>query len=243
MQTNNIFYVYVHRRLTDNKPFYVGKGKGNRAFVSTGRNKYWKNTKDKYGFSVEIVFENLTEEEAFQCEKDTILEFKYFGYPLTNLTDGGDGTSGYKVSAEAKKCKSLKMSDKRIYTFISKDGLIKTCTRMELISSENLDRVSFSQLFNKNINLQQSCGWGILQNNEEIHDALKRINSARKLSKIDQTKYSFVNKNGLNFYGTRLELCEKFNLDQNRLCELFSKRKRKSTMGWSINKEQNDTKY
>lgn len=235
-KTNNIFYVYVHRRLTDSKPFYVGKGKGNRAFTSDGRNDYWKNTKDKHGFSVEIVFENLTEDEAFQCEKDTITEFRYFGYPLTNLTDGGDGTSGYKVSEEAKELKSLKMADKQLYNFLSKDGRLKRCTRMDLIKSENLDRVTFSQLFSKNSKLQQSYGWGLLAPNEAIEDALKRINSARKLSKIDQTIYSFINKEGLCFSGTRYELCERFNLDQNRLCELFSKKKRKSVMGWSLNK-------
>lgn len=94
----NKFYVYVHRRLTDNKPFYVGKGSGNRAYSTNGRNRYWKSVRDKHGMRVEIVFENLTEEESFQCEIDTILEFKYFGYKLTNATTGGEGASGLKFT-------------------------------------------------------------------------------------------------------------------------------------------------
>lgn len=230
----NNFYVYVHRRLSDNKPFYVGKGKGNRAFSSFGRNSYWKNTKEKHGLSVEIVFDNLTEDESFQCEKDTILEFKYFGYPLTNLTDGGEGTTGYKVTEKAKRLKSVVMSDKKIYNFISKTGQVISCTRMQLIQSQDLDRVSFSQLFNSKLNLQQSCGWGIILDNEDQDVALKRITSARKLSKIDNTIYSFINKDGVKFSGTRSELCDNFKLDQNRICELFSKKKRKSVLGWSL---------
>lgn len=96
------FYVYVHRRLSDNKPFYVGKGKGNRAYKKSGRNIKWLRTVSKHGYSVEIVFDSLTEDEAFQCEKDTITEFKYFGYNLCNMTDGGEGRSDSKVSEETK---------------------------------------------------------------------------------------------------------------------------------------------
>lgn len=233
----NNFYVYVHRRLSDNKPFYVGKGKDKRAYAENGRNDYWNATKNKHGLVVEIVFDNLTENEAFQCEVDTILEFRYFGYPLTNLTDGGDGTSGYKVTDSAKKVKSEQRSDKTEYTFISKNGTIKKCTRMELIKSELLDRVTFSQLFQKKLNLQQSCGWGILKDGESFEDATIRINSARKLSKIDNSIYRFVNKDNITFTGTRAELCKLFNLDQNRLCELFSKKQRKTVLGWSLIKD------
>ena len=69
----NIFYVYLHRRKTDNKVFYVGKGKNRRAWCTDKRNKHWNNVVDKHGFNVDIVFEGLSEQEAFQIEKDTIL--------------------------------------------------------------------------------------------------------------------------------------------------------------------------
>lgn len=105
----NCFYVYVHRKLSDNKPFYVGKGKGKRAYKSTGRNQKWNRTANKYGYTVEIVYENLSEEEAFQLEKDTILEFNYFGYNLCNLTNGGEGLSGYKMPEDRKKLISIAM--------------------------------------------------------------------------------------------------------------------------------------
>lgn len=98
----NKFYVYVHRRASDNLPFYVGKGKAERAWWRHGRSAFWKNVVNKHGYTVELVFENLSEEEAFQCEKDTILEFRYFGYPLVNLTDGGDGPIGWKATEETR---------------------------------------------------------------------------------------------------------------------------------------------
>lgn len=110
----NVFYVYLHRRKTDNKVFYVGKGKGRRAYTKTSRSQWWKSVSDKHGLIVEVVFENLSEEEAFQIEKDTILEFKYFGYPLVNLTNGGEGMSGYKQPEEQRKRVSEKLQGRKM---------------------------------------------------------------------------------------------------------------------------------
>ena len=90
MNNENCYYVYLHRRATDNKVFYVGKGKGRRAWNFNNRNQHWTNVKNKHGVIVDIVFDELTEEQSLQIEKDTILEFTYFGYPLTNKSSGGE---------------------------------------------------------------------------------------------------------------------------------------------------------
>ena len=88
------FYVYMYLR-EDGTPYYVGKGKKNRAYSANRRLK--PPSKDR------IVFPhtNLTEEDAFKYEKDLI--FKYGRKDngtgiLRNLTDGGDGVSGYKAT-------------------------------------------------------------------------------------------------------------------------------------------------
>ena len=102
-QPETCYYVYVHRRLTDGQPFYVGKGKNGRAWAFSGRSQYWENIVKKHGYSVDLVFSELTESDAFQCEVDTILEFKYFGYPLCNMTNGGEGLSGFKWTPDQMK--------------------------------------------------------------------------------------------------------------------------------------------
>jgi len=103
MEEKDIYYMYLHRRATDNRVFYVGKGKKNRAWSMSNRNQFWHNIANKHGYKVDIVFDGLSEDEAFQCEKDAILELRYFGCKLANITSGGDGVSGLKMSEEHKK--------------------------------------------------------------------------------------------------------------------------------------------
>ena len=114
---NREFYVYEHIRLDNNTCFYVGKGKGNRAY-ELDRNDFHDNISNSYGHAVVIVKDNLTEEEAFELERDTIEDYVFtLGYGidiegyknrendefLTNLTFGGEGSSGFKHSEETKR--------------------------------------------------------------------------------------------------------------------------------------------
>lgn len=98
----NKFYVYVHYRLTDNIPFYVGKGYGKRANLIARRSAYWTNVYKKHGRRVEFVMKDLAEDEAFELEMFVIQTIKDRGIVLTNFTNGGEGSSGYKASEEAK---------------------------------------------------------------------------------------------------------------------------------------------
>lgn len=96
------FYVYVHYKLSDGKPFYVGKGKGNRYLHTTKRNAKWKAIYNKHGLDSYIIFDNLEEKEALALEVDAIAELRYFGYNLANLTNGGESNSGRVVSKETR---------------------------------------------------------------------------------------------------------------------------------------------
>ena len=60
------FYVYCHRKKTDGKCFYVGKGIGYRYKNHHNRNNYWKNIVNKHGFTWEILIDNISEEKAFE---------------------------------------------------------------------------------------------------------------------------------------------------------------------------------
>ncbi len=113
-------YLYKHIRLDNNEPFYIGigedsiknQGKYKRA-NSKNRNKFWKNIVNKTLYKVEILFENLTWEEA--CFKEIEL-IKLYGRRdlgtgiLCNLTDGGEGIIGFKYSEKIKQ----KMSKNQI---------------------------------------------------------------------------------------------------------------------------------
>ena len=93
------FYVYEHRT-SDGRLFYVGKGTGSRANSRKSRNAYWHNTVNKYGIVVKIVANELDEELAMLAEIELIDASKKRGCRLVNLTNGGDGTSGYRYSEE-----------------------------------------------------------------------------------------------------------------------------------------------
>jgi hypothetical protein len=82
-------YVYGHYRNDTNQLFYIGKGTGDRAWHTRRRNKYWNNIVKKHGFTVKILEDGLTEEQAFETEKKLIAQVGLEN--LANLTEGGDG--------------------------------------------------------------------------------------------------------------------------------------------------------
>lgn len=94
-----MFYTYIHKK-PEGSVFYVGKGAGDRAFSHDNRNLHWKRTVAKYGMEVKILSYFETEEEAFREEKLLIKSFKDSGIKLVNLTDGGEGATGYKWTPE-----------------------------------------------------------------------------------------------------------------------------------------------
>jgi hypothetical protein len=101
---SELFYVYEHLRNDTNQIFYVGKGKvgSGRSNITFGRNQYWKRVvKKANGFRVHKVVENVSELFAFQKEIERIAELKSAGIRLCNMTDGGDGASGYKHTEES----------------------------------------------------------------------------------------------------------------------------------------------
>lgn len=96
-----MYYIYSYLR-EDLSPYYIGKGKDQRAY-SKGRNEV-RPPKDKS--RVQIIKANLTEQEAFELEKLYILMFGRIDNEtgiLRNKTDGGDGASGAVRSAETRR--------------------------------------------------------------------------------------------------------------------------------------------
>jgi group I intron endonuclease len=119
-----LFYVYKITNKISGK-VYVGKAKDalkrfriHLKIAKGGKEKYPRKFHAihaaivKYGienFSFEISREVETEQEAFTLEKEIILHLKSNNLPTYNLSDGGEGNSGWQHTEEAKR----KMSKSR----------------------------------------------------------------------------------------------------------------------------------
>lgn len=98
--------VYTHVRLDTNEVFYVGISTNNtRPHNKSQRNKLWKGIVSRTKYIVNILYENLSWEEACQKEIDLIKKYgridKNTG-TLCNLTDGGEGTLNHNHKQETK---------------------------------------------------------------------------------------------------------------------------------------------
>ena len=97
--------LYRHIRQDKNKPFYIGIGESeDRAYETKGRTRAWKNISKK-GYDVEVLFNDLSWEEACEKEVEFIALYgrrdKKAG-TLVNMTDGGEGTVGYRHTVKTK---------------------------------------------------------------------------------------------------------------------------------------------
>jgi hypothetical protein len=104
------YYTYAYLR-EDRTPYYIGKGKGNRAHRRSKRDI--RPPKDKS--RILILKKNLTEEEAFRYEVYMIAVFgrKDLGTGiLHNKTNGGDGSSGRIANEQTRKKQSISLKGK-----------------------------------------------------------------------------------------------------------------------------------
>lgn len=97
MDERKDYYVYIWYIKGTNEVFYIGKGTGRRYKQTSNRNKFFNDMYESHDCDVKKIYENLTEAEAFQKEMETIKWYREnTDFRLTNQTDGGEGSSGWK---------------------------------------------------------------------------------------------------------------------------------------------------
>jgi hypothetical protein len=169
-----IYYTYAYLR-EDRTPYYIGKGKGNRAYIR--RKTDIKPPKDKS--RIIILKQNLTEQDAFKHEVYMIAVFgrKDLGTGiLHNKTNGGEGPSGAVRNDETRK----KVSE-------AKKG--------SPLSKETREKMSEARKGNKNAMFGRN-------HSEETKRKMSEANKGKTLSEETKRKMSEANKGEKhNFYG------------------------------------------
>jgi hypothetical protein len=179
-----IYYTYAFLR-EDRTPYYIGKGKGNRAYRRRYKGEV-KPPKDKS--RILILKQNLTEEESFRHEVYMIAVFgrKDLGTGiLHNKTDGGEGASGVIPSDETKRKISKALKGKTPSEETRKK--MSEFQKGKTISKEQ--KIKLSDLFsgNGNPNYGKSCS---KETREKIGEANKNPSeeTRRKMSEARKGK-------------------------------------------------------
>ena len=205
------FYVYVHRYASGHKQgqvFYVGKGKDKRLKSKMDRSKWWKNVVKKYGFIYEIVIRFKSEACAFSFEKALIRN--YGRENLVNLTDGGEGMSGWVPNNNTRetwsKIRTGKKLSKQHRESISKGGTGRIAseeTRAKLSMAKSGENHHF---------------WGF---------------SGEMSPTFKPEKIRFVHDGGIEVLMNRQEMINSFGLNKSRLSSVILGRT-KSHKGWRL---------
>lgn len=207
---SSIFYVYVHYAeygYRKDTPFYVGKGCFKRCVNSSERNEKWKRIFKKYGLRVEVVHSEMPESDAFLLEMWLIAKFRHEGCDLANMTNGGDGASGYKFT-EAQRENLSK----------SKTG-IKMSDEYKAMCSERM----------KGTSLRRGK-----KATDETKFRISQAKSGRNSSTYDHREYKFLNiVTGEIFIGTSHDLLLKYGLTGSSMTKLKNGTL-KTHKSWSI---------
>jgi hypothetical protein len=213
-------YVYTYTRLDKNEIFYIGIGsdfKYKRAKNLSSRTDYFKKIINKSKYKLDIVFDDLTWEEA--CLKEIELIALYGRKDLktgslVNFTEGGDGRLGsqnritptYQIDLEGNIikewinietiCKELNIHRQGLYAVLN--GKVLTCNKFIWLYKKDyslthiksvLDKLEYEQA--RKIKNPSKSRIGVLQYDLE-NNFIAEYNSISEASKKTLTRCSCI---------------------------------------------------
>lgn len=207
------YYIYAYLR-EDLTPYYIGKGKDDRAWYEDGHRIHLPRDRNL----IIILEQNLTNIGSLALERRYI---RWYGRKdlgtgiLRNMTDGGDGADG-----------RISYYDKTIYHWYHESGSEEKCLKRELIEKYNLNNGNVTQLITKRSVYTTVKGWSLIP----VH-LRKKVDQSGK--NADPTKRNWFHIDGRTEYCSKHELQIKHNLNQGGLSCVISG-KLTHCCGWSL---------
>jgi len=191
----NCAFVYVHLEADTGNPFYVGIGVNeNRPWNKTHRTNKHKNRINKHGMRVEIITQKISWENAKLWEICWIKNLRDGGFNLVNLTDGGDGTTGY-VRTEEERLKIKEVNNRPEIKKIHRENMLgdknpmKNPDTAEIVAQKNRGRKR-SQKFREDASARRT---GVPLKEETIQN-MKKGQKLRWQSKTNEEKKIYGDK-------------------------------------------------
>lgn len=207
--------VYRHIRADKNEPFYIGIGHSiKRAYRKDGRNNLWAKIVNKTSYNIDILFDDVSKEEACEKEREFI---KLYGRIcdntgcLSNISAGGDILIGYenpkygigeKIEIDgieynciAEAARNLCKHIKTITYRLNSSGFPNY---IKLSNNYNYTRLSNEELsiFFKEKNLGTNNSMYGKKHTQETKNKISKLNTGRKIpeSVIEKTTLSRKNR-------------------------------------------------
>lgn len=179
--------VYQHRRKDNNSIFYIGIGKDiKRAYSHRNRNKHWINIVSKYGYDVDILFNNIPYDDACNVEFGLVNSYGRIDLGtgnLVNLTDGGRGSINFKHKKET----ICKISGTNNHKYGK--GYLQLGKNNPMFGKFGIYNPTYGKTGYKNVRSKE-----VFQYNIKTNELINKFGSTREAYKITGVHYASISQ-------------------------------------------------